>query len=118
MKNLEKWIGYRFDRSDDCETGYDKKAVNGLARNLRAYLKKNIKGFEDLKITTNYYDISGFVKANGKYCYISMPDLRYQDRWVNDILVREAEGMRDFKGGRNQFTELNNLVEDMENILN
>lgn len=117
MKNIKKWVGYKFNQADYNETGYDKKAVSGFTRNFRAMLKKQ-EGIEDIQINYNYYDVSGFVRGNGKCVYISLPDLRYQDDWVSRILIRTAKDFKDYSGGRNDYTTIEDLPMKISQMLN
>lgn len=106
---MEKWLGYRFDRADYNETGYDKKAVNRFCNDLKKYIKKNIpKNIKIVELTKGYYYVSGFLRNNdnGKYVYFDTGDLRDLNRWYHDMLIRTAEGSFDFSGGRNNFIDL------------
>ena len=52
----------------------------------------------------------GFVRRGDKFVYFSTSDVRF-DRfgWADRLLVRIAKHAKDYTGGRNQSTELQNF---------
>lgn len=59
-----------------------------------------------------HFEVSGFIRntETDKLAYFSISDVRFfQDRWLNNVLVRTAQDTKDYKGGTNQYTELENI---------
>ena len=116
-KNMEKWIGYHFELIG-CKPGKD---FSNFSRNLKAELTAQIreKGCELVSYNKGYFYISGFVYncLTEKYMYFSVGDVRYEKNWKNRILVREAKNEKDYTGGVNQWTSLENFGLAVEKIL-
>jgi hypothetical protein len=112
-KTLEAFKKWTF--SSGSTTGVDFKI---FARLFRNYIKKNIP--ESAKIvnwSNGHYYISGFIELNGKYIYISISDVRhFPGEWHKDILVRTADSAKDYTGGSNGWTTLENFKKDIEGI--
>lgn len=60
-----------------------------------------------------FYYTSGFVKLNNKFVYISISDVRFNSNWYNNILIRTATDENDYRGGRNQYTDIYNLKDNI-----
>jgi len=62
----------------------------------------------------NHFDVTGFFKMDdGRIYYFSVGDLR----WAKDsMLIRTADGFKDYTGGSNGFINLNDAFE--QNLLN
>ena len=65
-----------------------------------------------VSFSIGHYDVSGFVERDGRYAYFSyseprhMPiDLTRSDA-LQGILVRSAEGPKDYRGGHNNFANV------------
>lgn len=67
-------------------------------------------GGELVNFSPNHYEFSCFVKRNDKFVYISISDVRYwKNEWYNHILIRTAQHEKDYHGGSNDYTNLDNL---------
>ena len=68
-------------------------------------------GWELVKVNKNHYEFSAFFKdTDDNYVYFSISDVRYfQNEWYNHILVRTAKHDKDYSGGQNNYTNLENL---------
>lgn len=114
LKDLQKYLNYEF--SSGCYTGQDylhfqTKYINYL-RNL---CKEN--SWELVNIGRNHYCFSLFIKNGKKYIYFSISDVRFwQNEWYNRILYRTALHERDYTGGSNNYTNLYDLEEKLDEM--
>lgn len=109
ISNLKKYLGYEF--SSGCYTGSDYKSFQTKYINyLKAMCREN--HWELVNVGRNHYCFSAFIKsAEGRYVYLSISDVRYfADEWFNNILVRTAKSEVDYRGGFNNYTNLEDLV--------
>lgn len=64
-----------------------------------------------------YYNVTAFFKNKewdtGQYYYVSLWDVR-DPEWRNGILYRTARDSKDYHGGSNQYTDLENLAEALK----
>ena len=107
LKDLKKYLTYTF--STGCYTGDDYKSFE---RKYKNYLKSvcNDNGWELVKFSPNHYEFTCFIKKEDKYIYFSISDVRYfKNQWYSNILVRTAKDDRDYTGGSNQHTSLEEL---------
>lgn len=89
-------------------------------RAFKAYLKKNLPGCELTGFKPNHYDFSGFVtRPDKKIIFVSYSLDRTPAGCVADfddftpmygVLYRTAENTSDYKGGRNHYTSINDIV--------
>ena len=83
------------------------------------YLKNLCKenGWEFVKANRNHYEFSCFIKKDKiKYIYLNIGDVRWNNGWYNNILVRTALHERDYTGGRNQFASLPCLADKINSM--
>lgn len=116
--NIEKWLDYDFEPVE-CKTGKD---FASFSRSFKREIKLQMDeiGCEIVGYIKGYFYISGFIynTTNDKYMYFSIPDVRYdKDKWYSNILIRTAENAKDFRGGYNQYTTLNNFANKAVQIL-
>ena len=101
----DKYINHHFE-SDSIKT----EEFKTFARAFRTDIKEQIKNdFILEEFNTNHFYISGFLKSveNGKYVYFSISDVRYfLNEWNDKILIRTAEHLKDYTGGNNNYTTL------------
>ena len=65
-----------------------------------------------------HYEVSGFVERQGKFVYFSVSDVRFfPGEWYNNILVRTAQSDKDYTGGRNCYTSLENFTDSIDKLL-
>ena len=108
-----KWGAYPFYKESGPEAPItSKECVKDFRKSLRDTLAQGytLHGFRH-----NHFTASGFVEKGGKFVYISIGDFRNHN-WVNNILYRTAESTKDFRGGRNRFTSVNNLEQALINM--
>jgi hypothetical protein len=90
---------------------------NSYANNLKTKIKEHIKntGIELVSFEKNYYYVSGFLKKNNEFVYFSTSD--YRNIFENDkILIRTAKNEKDFTGGRNNFTSINDFGNNINKL--
>ena len=114
LTELEKYIDYEF--SSGSFTGKDYLTFQTKYINyLRNLCKEN--GWELVNVGRNHYCFSLFIKNGKKYIYLSISDVRYfQNEWYSNILYRTALTERDYRGGRNQYTNILYLKERLRDM--
>ena len=115
FNELAKYLNYEF--SSGPYTGEDyKKFQTKYINYLRSMCKKN--GWELVNIGRNHYCFTAFVRnQQKKYIYISISDVRhFCDDWFFHILYRSAAHERDYRGGPNQYTDLEDLPMSIERL--
>lgn len=107
LKDLEKYLNHEF--SSGFTTGKDYLSFQTKYINyLKNLCKEN--GWEFARVGKNHYEFSCFVKKDyNKIIYLNIGDVRWNNGWYNNILVRSALHDRDYTGGTNQFASLPNL---------
>ena len=115
-KNIYKWLGYEFEPVGN-KTGKD---YLSFVRNLKAEMKAQLAsgGCEIIGLNKGYFYVSGFVysRTADRYVYFSTGDVR-DKHWCERILYRSATGPRDFKGGTNRFTGIEDFGADVLTLL-
>lgn len=111
---LEGFRGWEFTSG-----GYAGKDFKRFARLFKNYIKKSLSS--ELKIVNllnSHYYLCGFITNGTKYVYFSVSDVRhFPKKWFNDIMYRTAEHEKDYTGGRNRYTTLENFSRDIEALL-
>jgi len=104
----DKYINYTFESSS-----VKTEEFKSFARAFKGDIKELIQSdFELVSFSVGHFYISGFLKfnLNGKYIYFSISDVRhFPNQWRTNILVRTAEHEKDYTGGSNNYTTLENF---------
>ena len=114
MKELmKKWSGHIF--SSGTTNGDDFKK---FFSEFRSAFKKECKkfGIEVIPFKINHYCFTGFVRKDNEYVYFSVGDVRCDGVWFKRVLYRTAKHERDWTGGANNWTTLENLVGCINNL--
>ena len=124
-KKLAKFISdysnYRFESS----TGKTKE-FSSFATKFKNVIKSILEETNPSFILDSYnvghFYVSGFIKnqENNKFVYFSIFDVRCSNvrhDVLDRILVRTAEHNKDFRGGNNGYTELENFKFAVERLL-
>ena len=107
IEDLRKYLNGIEDYGSVVSPQY--KSFQTKYRNYIKALAKAHNG-ELVKFNPSHYEFSCFVKRNGKYVYIAISDVRYfKNEWYSRILIRTALNERDYKGGINCHTRLEEL---------
>jgi hypothetical protein len=91
-----------------------------FARNYKKALKGHLpKGTKIVSYNRGHFCISGFVSDGEKFVYFSCADVRFfPNAWAKNILVRTAKDTKDFTGGINHYTTLEEFGRAVEKLLN
>lgn len=114
MKSFMKWNGKSVE---DCGSYMSKEATSFVTA-FRNMLKRELNpyGIEVVYLKPNHYDCSGFVKKEDHYIYISYSIPRYGSRidfkrtgFADGVLYRTAKHEKDYRGGNNNFSNIESL---------
>lgn len=101
---LRKYVGYNFYYHYDEQKSFFRVFKNAVKKKLPA--RWTIE-----KWRVNWFECSGVLKDDqGRYVYLHVGDIRYwQDKWIDDILIRTMEHDKDWTGGQNRRADIFNL---------
>jgi len=112
---LDKWLG------EDVEARNGEKPIinKAFARDYKGELRRIAKSIGcKVEIGKDYFEFSGFFSNGKNFVYFSTGDIRCSsDNWNDNILIRTAEHNKDWTGGRNNSTTLEDMAEDVKNLL-
>ena len=113
-ESLEAFKNWTF--SSGGTTGIDFKRFAQLFRNhIKKHLPENAKL---VNFSKGHYYVSGFIEKNGNYIYFSVSDVRFfPNEWNQQILIRTAEHEKDYTGGSNEYTTLEQFKENVSKLL-
>ena len=115
LKDLQKYLNYEF--STGCYTGDDYKSFQTKYINyLKTVCKSN--NWELVNVGRNHYCFSCFIRnAENKHIYLSISDVRFwRNEWYSHILVRTAKHEKDYTGGSNNYTSLEQLQHNVTRL--
>lgn len=100
--------------------------AKSFVRAFKNMLKRELEGegIEIVRFEPNHYDCSGFLKQNDKYIYISYSIPRgYSIDFdscssLDGVLYRTVKNDKDFRGGRNNFSSLRDLPNNIIKMFN
>lgn len=94
------------------------KASSTLARKTKTLMKSLFPDCEITVLKGCYCYVSGFVSKENHHVYFSIGDIRfYSSSWQRNILIRTAENTKDYHGGMNHNTDLENLQSQVYKLL-
>ena len=110
-KFKEKYCKRTWEVQDD--SGVTSSEFDQFARDFKSVLRE-ISGsdWELAKYNKGHYYVSAFLRNaldSEKFLYLSVDDIRYNPSWYKNILYRTAENEKDYRGGTNQYTSLEDL---------
>jgi len=115
MKNIESWLNVNFESSCSLTPEF-----SSFARQFKAYVKKICgSDFEIVGWSRGHFYLSGFLKnkKTNKLSYFSTSDVRhFPGEWYKNLLVRTAEHEKDYRGGRNNWTTLPEIIKVAEKL--
>lgn len=108
---LRKWSNMSY-----YDWGIDE--YSDFKRNYKSVLREISKriGFELHSFRNIFYSFSAVMKSNttNQFYYISISDVRFfKDEWAKEILYRTMENEHDSTGGKNRYSTLENLAENL-----
>ena len=113
-KFIKKWAGRELENSC-CVT----EELKEFYKDFRTFLKNTLKNTncELVSYTKGHFFVSGFVtnKTTQKIAYFNLSDLRFFN-WSKQILYRTAEHVKDYTGGNNRYTTIENLATELVKI--
>lgn len=108
----KKWLSHTFE-SSSMKTPEFKQ----FARDFFSDLKKLTEGYELVSKNVGHFYVSGFLKRDGKFYYFSCSDVRhFPNEWNNHLLIRSAQHEKDYTGGSNNYTKLENIKNGLDRI--
>ena len=121
---FKRWNGFDFDNNRSFDNppreGTDASdEAKQFRKEFYAYMKKELTpyGINLIKGKPNYYDVSLVVNKGDKYAYISIGDVRFQRNVFEQILYRTMKHEKDWTGGPNRYTNMENLPNTIINLL-
>ena len=116
LTQLKKYYNHEFDdwggtTSKDYK-GFESKYINYIKRICKDNEWQFISG------NRNHYQFSCVIQRNDSiYIYISISDVRYwHNEWYNRILIRTMKHATDWTGNSNNYSNLENLVENISKL--
>ncbi len=106
--DIARWIGVEFDSSSGLTEQFAQ-----FAKEFKSYVRKVIEpDYYIAEYSRGHFEVSMFIrhKETDRILYISISDVRhFRDAWWNDVLIRTAKDTRDYAGGSNCSTKLNEI---------
>lgn len=113
---LHRWRGTTFANS----TGLTEQ-FRAFARDFQKALRQAIGPDYDLvAFRRGHFELSGFLQHNrtGRFTYWSISDVRFfPEAWANHILIRTAAHPKDFTGGMNYYTPLDEFRSALDRLV-
>lgn len=120
---IKKFLNTWYDKEiEDCGeiTSQDYKKFQKSYKSVLKDIGKDID-FELYSFHPNHYEFSAVMKSNltNQFYYISISDVRYwRSEWANNILYRTMEHDKDWSGGSNHYSTLEELGKNLLNLDN
>lgn len=113
-KRLQDFSNWEF--SSGPTTGEDFKI---FARLFKKFVEAKLpSGASLVNFNSGHYYLSGFVQKDGKFAYFSTSDVRhFPGAWRDNILIRTAKSDRDYTGGSNGYTPLDDFGQKINSLL-
>lgn len=108
MKKSAKRIKQGFESSS-----YATPEFKSFCRTFCNEFKKLVEGLgcTNVKLSAGHFEISGFFTAsNGQVWYVALCDVRY---WNGNMYFRTAKDYKDYCGGYNINTNINDIDEEL-----
>jgi len=108
-----KWKTHEFESGS-----YTSPDFKEWFKDLKKYIKKQMgNDYTLVNFSSGHFFASGFIKnkSTDKLAYISFSDVRhFSNEWYDSVLIRTAEHSKDYTGGRNQYTPLTKLIQNVD----
>lgn len=114
---IKKWYGKEIENyfgETSPEYKQFQKEYKSLFKNIASDIEMNLYSFNP-----NHYEFSAVMQSNTtkSFYYISISDVRFWDNeWANNILYRTMEHDKDWHGGSNHYTNLQELANNLEKL--
>lgn len=122
QKFLREYRNHEFESST--ETTKEFKSFSTKFKNvIKAILEDTNPNFVLDSYNVGHFYVSGFIqnKENGKLVYFSLSDVRggcFCNHLLSNVLVRTAQHNKDFSGGSNNYTSLEEFGLNITRLLN
>lgn len=109
IKKIEEILNKDYDHEIP-----DKPRSAEFNKAIKAFLKKSFPGYTIIPTKGAWCEASGFIqdKDTGATVFYSFQDYRYGD-WKKRILIRTAKHEKDYTGGANHYTDIDNMYADV-----
>ena len=105
--------------------GYTSTEFNNFVRDFKSACRLAFPKDEyELKISSGHYFVSGFIRKDDKYVYISYDvprgeyPMNFTDRSARGgALYRRVSSFKDYRGERNYFTDMYHFADDVKTLL-
>ena len=106
MKHIIKYLSMQFESSSGITPEFAQ-----FAKDYKKALKENTPDYNLVSYSRGHFEVSGFLehKETKKLVYFSTSDVRGSQDWYNSILIRTAQHIKDYTGGMNNYTTLENI---------
>jgi hypothetical protein len=111
---MKKWLNVEFESC--CNETEQFKSFN---KDFKKYIKKNIpEGYNVISWNKGHFYISAMIlRPDAQIVYFSISDVRhFRNSWYNNILYRTAKHDKDWIGGRNNYSTLDNLFKNINDL--
>ena len=110
---VEQYKGHAFE-SDCVRT----KEYISFERQCKKELKEQCvaAGFNLHSFHPNHFEWSAVLEKDGKFVYVSMPDVRFW-KWYDEILIRTMAHDKDWTGGHNNRCSFNEIGKFATNLI-
>lgn len=103
---------------------YKSKDFTAFASYVKRQFKNSAaeRGINLDSFNVGHYDVSGFFEKDGKYVYFSYSEPRHEKIDFNrsdcyyGFLIRTATSNKDYRGGRNNFSNLEDFMDVVEEL--
>ena len=116
---LKKWYNKRIEDYGSCNSPeyiQFQKEYKSVLKEIGKENNMNLHSFNK-----NHYEFSAVMQSNktDKFYYVSIPDVRYfNNEWADNILYRTMGHEKDWTGGTNLYSSLENLSQELSNLDN
>lgn len=116
--NYTKWLNHEFSTGP-----FAGKDYLDFQKEMRVDLKKiaAANGFVLHKFNKNHYEFSAVLKDRERdvFVYINIADVRFfKNQWYDRVLYRTMKHDTDWSGGRNNFTNWENIGREARALVN
>jgi hypothetical protein len=101
-------IAQRIEQGFESSTGKTpefKSFASQFKKTMKRALREN--NAELISFSVGHFDLSGFYQVDGQMGYFSLPDVRMGMRGNMALMYRTADHEKDYTGGMNRWTALN-----------
>ena len=97
---VSKYIGHQFQSSCGRTPEYA-EFEKQCKRELKTQCKE--AGINLHRFNSNHFQWSAVLEKDGKFVYVSLPDVRFESKWYYNVLIRTMAHAEDWTGGSNKY---------------